>query len=268
MYTQSYEQVVMADQPVGYWRPTGTADVDVPSMVSTATAFTPTASNDFTFAAGLSSSTGTPAFRSSGTTAKRYVASIPSLNVVPITLEVWMRYDTTLTTNTFAGMFGRYDSTLSEGFFYRPGVQDMRAVWHNPGVIVADTIIPRQSNWLHCVLVLTPSDGQWYLNDRLLSRLAFISNSAMTDIFIADNPRSAARYPTIFAEPAVYNYALTPEQVTRHYRAGLARLAPARRLAYYPLAAPPPPPPPPGGLTPITTALSNRRLAVVSDRPR
>jgi hypothetical protein len=284
MFPVTYEDVVTRDRPLRWFRLNGRQSRQISHGASGSAAFVGSNLSNRPSGLGLPGAPGGVSARMAGDVSGNnddgYSVSPATWTLgsaaATATLELWVWPHTALTAGRTYTLLSGFDTGNEASGMLINGSGQLLARGLFSNVASDDTL--QFNQWNHCVICVPYTRGarfDVYLNGK--GKAAFTGWSAeglwvATALRICQGNFGSIFSPPVFAaEAAIYNYTLTPGQVLDHYRAGLGVRRHTARLASImtpPGAAPPPPPPPPGGLTPITSALSNRRLAVVSDRPR
>lgn len=298
MYAQSYEQVVMRDRPLQWFRITGPEATYNSGIRATDTYLAPVGAA-VQGRAGLPGAASGGAIRISVTTqgwnATGFVSTYQHIlhesaggfgnnNGRQATFEVWIIPESVRSTSCF--VFGRVNGIASNQRYFG-GLyieSDGKAAFRfatNQSVVA--TIDLRINDWNHLVGVFdhtnTSRRSRLYVNGTVVvsAQASFGStdhlDSATGYTCVSNNARTATDgtanlpFDGTIAEPAIYGYGLSPQQVLDHYQAGLGvqRRQPIHTAFSYPFVSEAPPPP--GGLTAIGD-VTNRRVALVSDRPR
>lgn len=212
------------------------------------------------------------------------------------TLECWFYPSSSANTTSRFMLMARTVPTYGTfaAVYFVGSTAKLCATWHPLSPIVGVDNI-RFNDWNHAVAIFrAASNYEIWLNGRLQGT---ITGSGSVNVFYGAAEKyysifgtTQAVNPTVFgsgtltsgdsgtgnatlvgglAECAEYPHALSPSQIVDHYQAGLGlRRRTSIDAAFgYPYAATAAPPPAPD-LTAITTPLPNRRVALMSDRPR
>jgi hypothetical protein len=295
MLYNSYEQVVERDNPEYWWRPGRHSNTVFTSgmpgkglgldSLATSAANEPytgpglpgAASGTSTHCVGTSGSANTQGWTTSA------AHTVTGNQTIGWTMEVWIYAVSSPVTSRIYTIFNRGTGL---GGFWSFGDAPIFSLDNVANVAFNTTGNPRDwqvGKWMHLVGTFRNGSNEFWV-DGTSQRLGSVTNpvtATATDYAQNATASHIGRsgqggtnrfpFPGYIAEPAIYSYPLSPSQIQDHYMAGIMPRRSTARLvsAMYPFVDnTPPPPPPPGGLTPITTGLSNRRLAVVSDRPR
>lgn len=198
------------------------------------------------------------------------------------TYECWVQLTVQPTASRIYNVFTRDSVSLLSSWGFR--ARDYNILFNltnTTDVFVASNVLGR-NRWTHCVGIARDGASQLWVNGQRYTAVDAgdpngvnpASGGVSTRFSVGYSRIPTSSYyswPGYIAEPAFYNYVLSPSQIQDHYQAGLSPCRHTARLmsvAGMPFDTAPPPPPPPGGLTVINTPLVNRRVAVVSDRPR
>jgi hypothetical protein len=287
MFPVTYEDVVRRDRPTYWWRLNRAPASNFLSSITSGPdpAFLNGSTSRLPLGAAGLPGAGSPVACNlngdSGTNANNdgwWRNAFPFTQTTYVAFELWVYVRVPLTAGRVYSLMHRTNNSGTTVGMFISGAGKLRDV--SSGTL--DSVESLTVNaWNHCLINFDINGGsvlptEVYLNGQRTVRVGAsnaqsICSSALQFGIGRPDFNTIQAPPANLADAAVYNSRLTHGQVLDHYRAGLGvRRSPSRLASIMtpPGAAPPPPPPPPGGLTPITTALSNRRLAVVSDRPR
>ena len=279
MLYDSYEQVVARDRPFYWWRPSSANNS--PGWFSQgqpgeSVAVTSNATGAFAgpgipgAASGVSSDCIGTAQSNQGWSSSAH--TMPNASPANgVSYEVWLMPLFRPVSSRFYNVFMR----ATQGFFTLDDDLCFTPDAYGTQLRLSDCL--RVGTWTHTVGIARNANHELWVNGSRsydfrtgLPSLSAndVSGSLSESIGLAGKDNAYSFFGLV-AEPAIYNYALSPSQILDHYRAGIT---PVRKSGWTPLAAYPftaaPPPPPPGGLTAITEGLPNRRVLLVSDRPR
>ena len=292
MFPVTYEDVVLRDRPICWWRPTvsGTWASAVGGSPGSTMAPSGSGANLPYGGPGLpgafSNAGSSHTLGTTNSTGQGWTTGDHTLPNGPLTFEVWFWLDAAPA--AASNVIGRYN-TLTSGagrITYSLTIGTDLALTYRPAnsSLTYPAGTAALGRWNHLVWLANythaVSGSNWntiYLDGRLAgSQVAGsvdTSSGFKTHLGISGLARGTGTnlrsFPGFLAEPAIYQHPLTPQQIHDHYTAGLGGRRHSARLASImtqPAVAPSPPPP--GGLTIINTPLVNRRVAVVSDRPR
>lgn len=293
MFYDSYEQVVARDRPAFWWRISRTGTYPNLGLGGYgATMATIGTGGDVPLGRGIrlpgAATGGAGSFRGTiNTVGQGFATPAHTLPTNQYTYELWAWASSI--TNAESNLFGRYNQTASAAGRRWQGVsvtssRELRYTLsglNQSGFsqILSSTNVFLLNRWNHIVATILDTGGGnvggiLYVNNRRVGAGLAGAYDASGSIVTAVSPSGVDggtatnnfSFQGFIAEPAIYPYVLTPAQIDTHYRAGLGMLQ--RSLPFYPFTAPDEPPPPPGGLTAITEGLPNRRVLLVSDRPR
>ena len=294
MLYDSYEQVVLRDRPAYWYRPRHASTTALWRNLGKSGT-----SQGLSSPSGSTSEIGGPGIPGAADGVSTRVINPPGIargwrsgehalvgsSSVGLTLEVWMCPAEAFVSSRRYGLLVRHNTSLN---YYR-GIMAL------DGGILGDIDGGEEFysadrwqlfQWTHCVLIIRALSSEFYVNGQRITN-ARAGNPSTRNVgstawesYCADGVTFGAAYqndfqlrypfPGYVAEPAIYEYALSPSQIQDHYQAGIMPRRSTSRLlsAMYPFAGGSTPPPPPGGLTAITEGLPNKRVLLVSDRPR
>ena len=274
MLTSTYADVVRRDRPTYWWR-TGQTGSAIPN-------------DGLLFGALLTPGTNTGGFGLPGSNGMGGLGRIPGNNnaagdgwAIPgpnspfavtdyITLECWVWFHTT-PNNWQYGLMYRNQNNAFSGMLISTARQ--LQAWYN-GQPATSTEPLLLAQWNHCVITAAALSGT--VNDIWVNGRCTVYTQAFGTAlfntgfnFNVGQGNGTNSPPAYLAEAAVYPYRLSGQQVIDLYVAGLRQRERQSVFAAagFPFPQAAPPPPPPSGLTAIGD-LTNRRVALVSDRPR
>jgi glucose/arabinose dehydrogenase len=219
----TYSQVVLADNPLAYWRlgeGSGTIADDLVGSQNGTYVNTPTLG-----VAGASGD-GNTAIRLAPPD-KEYV-NVPSLNAAPSNLSMELWVNSNGNANADVGLAGWWDADDDRAQIYWPSTTELRiGIQNAPGttspLIVSGLTSLADSNWHHIVATHDGTSIRLYLDGVLVGGpLARPwTGTTFTDNFRVGQYAGVSGSPANASvdEVAVYNRALTPSEVAEHYAA-------------------------------------------------
>lgn len=285
MSYKSYEQIIARDRPSYWWRPVRSSaeSQGTPGLAATLSDVG-TGANVSYGGHGLPGatqavSTHTVGTSNSHTTNPQGYATgahtLPGNVTAGITIEVWCMWTATVVATRTYNVFGRRNTSngIYVGFFmYEDNIQLTLGGNYTNSFADYDQKV-NQGRWLHAVGIIKTNGSEFYVNGRRVRNVGSgtpegtVSDptGSVTTSLGQSSGNNGSRYsfPGFLAEPAIYPYALSPSQIIDHYNAGLRPYVGAVDRSFYPFTVPSGG----GGLTAIGD-LTNKRVALVSDRPR
>ena len=227
---RSYQDVVLADSPLGYWRlgeSTGATTRDISGnghhgiFEGTYTlAQSPAISGDSNYS-----------WKGNGSTGRIEVTTLPQLTY-PISVEAWVQFTSLSGWQTFMGRDTSITSTQAMFYFQKSGI-DNKLIFslaksdNNMANAVSNSAVTT-GTWYHVVGTYDGTTIKLYVNGTLQTTTGSFSSQLLTQltnlqIGAGYYNRSVADYVNAYIdEAAIYTTALTSTQVSTHYNAGLA----------------------------------------------
>jgi hypothetical protein len=232
----SYDTVVAADSPTGWWKLTDAAgSATLADSSGNASPMTTGSGFSLGSAATIPGSTGTCAVVTANGTAtvESKAAYTP---VLPYTSEIWVN---TTNINTTGGSYAESEMWLmwfgGYGFLLFEHTDGQAGAFQYVGAPtnLANGIPIADGKWHHVVGVWTASTISLYVDGGMVSSTALNSTAINGQWYIGSYGTSVGQaFAGNLAHAAWYNKALTTNQIASHYQAGIAATVatPAKRM--------------------------------------
>jgi hypothetical protein len=215
--TTLYSQVVLSDQPAGYWKLDEAAG-------TTATDSAGSATGTYTNGPVLNQTTGV---KDAGTTvnfgANQYVNVADAAVLNPsgqISVEYWIKTNVLPSSGSWHYNVYKSTSDYSTRVDYTSGFPRFRWILYGPTRLVDGATTVTTGTWYHVVGTYNGSTMKLYVNGQLdASGSATGSITDTAAAFTIGSPTNASQ-SVLLDEVAVYSYPLSAPQVTEHYNAG------------------------------------------------
>lgn len=209
----SYQSVILADNPIGYWRLNETSGVVAADLSPNANDGAITGGVVLNVPGLLDSDPGNTAFSFDGTDDWVEIPETPAYDITgAVTLEVWANRDSATSSGDVIGKRGAYALRFL-------GSTIRFAPWGS-NFDVSHAVPAGQDT--HIVATHDATGDTVYVNGVEVGSRGFVSDPPLSNDPLGIGHYNTAWFDGTIDEPALYNYALSSTQVAAHYAAASA----------------------------------------------